>query len=120
MRNRQRGVTLMGLLVGSVVLVVAALLAMKLLPSYIEYFSVKKAITGIAMDSRGRGGSPSDIRRAFENRAAVDDIKSVGASDLQIDKSGNGYSITANYRKEIPLFANIGVFIEFSATAAGN
>jgi hypothetical protein len=110
----------MGLIVGSVVVIFAALLAMKLLPSYIEYFTIKKALTGISMESRGRGGAVSDIRRAFENRSAVDDIKSIKAADLEITKEGNGFSIAASYRKEVPLFANIGVYIDFSATSSSN
>lgn len=120
MRKGQRGITLMGLLIGSVILILVALLAMRLLPSYIEYFSIKKALTGIAMENRGRGSAVSDIRRAFENRSAIDDIQSVKASDLEISKEGNGFSIVASYRREIPLFANIGVHIDFIASSSSN
>jgi hypothetical protein len=59
----------------------------------------------------------AEVRRAFFNRAVIDDIKSVAASDLVIAKQGNGYAIEVAYRKEIPLFANIGVYIDFEASA---
>lgn len=117
MRYRQRGITLMGLITGSVVLIVVALLGMRLLPSYIEYFNIKKAVDGIALETRGRGGSVSDVRRAFDMRQAIDDFQSVKGSDLEISKVGNGFSIVASYRREIPLFANIGVYIDFSASS---
>jgi hypothetical protein len=117
MRNGQRGITLMGLIIGSVVVLFAALLAMKLLPSYIEYFAIKKAVTGITMENRGRGSAVNDIRRAFEARSAIDDFKSVKASDLEISKEGDSFSVTAAYRKEVPLFANIGVYIDFVASS---
>lgn len=120
MRYKQRGVTLMGLVVGSVVLILVALLGMRLLPSYIEYFNIKKAVSGIALESRGRGGSVSDVRRAFDMRQAIDDFQSVKGSDLEITKEGNGFSIIASYRREIPLFANIGVYIDFSAASSSN
>lgn len=120
MRNRQRGITLMGLIVGSVGLIMVALLAMKLLPSYIEYFAIKKAIVGVAQESRGRGGAAADIRGAFNARAAIDDFTSVKATDLEITKEGNGFSIVANYRREVPLFANIGVYIDFTASSSNN
>lgn len=119
MRNRQQGITLMGLIFGSVVLIFAALLVMRLLPSYIEYFTIKKALTGIALETRGRDATVADIRRSFDNRATIDDIKTVRAADLEISKQGNGYLIAAAYRREVPLFANIGVYIDFSA-ASGN
>jgi len=117
MRNRQQGITLMGLIIGAFVLVFAALLAMKLLPPYLEYFSVKKALTGIGLETRGRGATVADVRRAFENRSAIDNISSVHPSTLEISKQGNDLLITASYRKEVPLFANIGVYIDFTASS---
>ncbi|MDH3320414.1 MAG: DUF4845 domain-containing protein [Betaproteobacteria bacterium] len=117
MRARQRGITLMGLIMGSFVLVFVALLVMRLLPSYIEYFTVKKAVVSIANETRGRGSSVSEVRRAFENRQAIDDFKAVNASDLEITKQGNEFLIVAGYRKEIPLVANIGIYIDFVASS---
>ncbi|MDH4326356.1 MAG: DUF4845 domain-containing protein [Betaproteobacteria bacterium] len=117
MRARQRGITLMGLILGSFVLVFVALLVMRLLPSYIEYFTIKKAVVSISNELRGRGGSVSDVRRAFANRQAIDDFKAVHAADLEITKQGNDVHIVAAYRKEIPLFANIGVYIDFEAAS---
>ena len=117
MHARQTGVTLMGLLVGSFVLVLVALLAMRLVPAYIEYFTVKKAVVGIAKELAGREGSVSDVRRAFENRTVIDDIKAVKSTDLVVTKEGNGFLITTSYRREVPLFANIGVYIDFEASS---
>jgi len=117
MRSRQQGITLMGLIVGAVVLIFAAVLGMKLVPSYIEFFAVKKALAGIAVDTRGRGTSVADVRRLFENRSAVDDINSVKSSDLEISKEGNDYVVAASWRREVPLFANIGVYIDFAASS---
>jgi len=117
MRARQRGITLMGLILVSFVLVLVALLAMRLLPSYIEYFNIKKAVVAIANETAGREASVTDVRRSFDNRSAIDDFKSVKATDLEIAREGNGYLITAAYRKEIPLFANIGVYIDFEVSS---
>ncbi len=117
MRNRQQGLTLMGLIVGAFILLFAALLAMKLVPSYLEYFSIKKALTGIGQETRGRGASVADARRSFENRSAIDNIYTVKASDLEISRQGNDLLLTAAYRREIPLFANIGVYIDFTVSS---
>jgi hypothetical protein len=117
MRNRQRGVTLMGLITGSVILIFAALLGMKVLPSYIEYFAIKKAVVSIANATSGRGGSANEVRRDFAARQAIDDFTSIQVSDLVITKEGNGFLIVAAYRKEIPLFANIGIHIDFVASS---
>jgi hypothetical protein len=117
MRRRQQGISLLGLIVGGFVLIFAALLAMKVAPSYIEYFAIKKAVVSIAAETRGRGASVGDIRRRFENRSAVDDINSVKASDLEVTKEGNDYVIAASYRREVPLFGHVGLYFDFSVSS---
>ena len=117
MRARQRGITLMGLILGSVAVVILALLFMRLLPSYIEYFTIKKTVVAIANEVKGRGVPIAEVRRSFQARSAIDDIKSVSHTDLEISRQGNDYLIVAAYRREIPLFANIGVYIDFEASS---
>lgn len=116
MRYRQLGVSLTGLMVVGVILIFSALLGMKLVPAYLEYNAIRKALTGIAADTRGRNASPADIRRSFDARAAIDDFTSVKASDLEITKDGNEFAVSAAWRREVPLFSNIGVYIDFTAS----
>ena len=47
-KSTQRGISLMGLITGLFILVVVALFAMKVIPSYMEYASAKSAIDAIA------------------------------------------------------------------------
>jgi hypothetical protein len=116
-KHLQRGVTLSGLFVALFVFIFAALLAMKLIPAYMEYATAKNAIQGVARD-RGNA-TPQEIRRAFESRAAIDDITAVKPADLEITKDGGEVVIAFAYRKEVPLFANLGVYIDFAANSKG-
>lgn len=111
---RQAGVTLSGLFLTLFVLIVAALLAMKLIPAYIEYATAKKAIDAIARERQAT--TPQEVRRAFEARAAIDNIDAIKPADLEITKQGNGLVIGFAYRKEVPLMANVGVYIDFAAS----
>jgi hypothetical protein len=117
-QQRQRGVTLGGLFVFLFVFIVVALLAMRLIPAYIEYGTAKNAITAIGRERQAQ--TPVEVRRAFEARAAIDDIKAVRAQDLEITKDGNDVVIAFAYRKEVPLFSNLGVYIDFAASSKGN
>ena len=117
MKKSQLGVTLTGLFVGLFVLVLLALLAMKLIPAYIEYATAKKAIDAIARERQAT--SPQEVRRAFDARAAIDDITAIKAADLEISKAGNAMVIGFAYRKEVPLFSNVGLYIDFAASTAG-
>ena len=112
----QRGITLMGLLVAGIVVVFVAIGGLKIAPAYIEYFKVKKAVTAIAQTSSG--ATVTDVRAAFDRRAAVDDIDVITGKDLEVTKEGNEVVVSANYTKTIPLFANISIVIAFAASNA--
>jgi hypothetical protein len=112
MRKNQLGVSLAGLLVGAVILIALAMLGLKLTPSYIEFFAVKKAINALGDELRN-GASPAAIRKGFDNRATIDGIESIKASDLEVTKE----SVSVAYRKEIRLVANVGVYIDFQAAS---
>jgi hypothetical protein len=115
MRNGQRGVSIMGLLIVLVLAIFVALIAMKIIPSFLEFRSIKTAIDGIARQAQ----SPGDVRRLFENRAAVDDIQSIRATDLEITRDGNAVVIAVAYRKEIKLFGPVGLVIDYAANSKG-
>jgi Flp pilus assembly protein TadG len=116
MRTQQRGVSILGLLILLVLFIVVALFAMKVIPSFMEYRTTKSAIEAIA---RQGVTSATDVRRAFQNRAAIDNIVTVGPQDLEITRDGNSVVIAFAYRKEIPLFTGVGLYIDYAADSRG-
>jgi hypothetical protein len=116
MRMNQLGVSLGGLMVGSAILIVVAMVGLKLVPSYIEFFAVKKAITAVGEEARN-GANAAAIRRSFDSRSTIDAIDSVKAADLEISKDSTGVVVSVAYRKEIPLVANVGIYIDFAAAS---
>jgi len=60
-----------------------AIMAAKLLPSYVEYWNVRKMFA--QMDKSGAlNGTPHDIRREFDKLNAISDVRSIGGKDLEI------------------------------------
>jgi len=116
MIKNQRGVTLMGLMMICVVLVLAAVLGMKLWPSYMEYSAAKKAVIAIGSDMRG--GTVADVRKAFDKRAQIDGIEVIKGADLDVSKDGADIVISFAYPKKIPLFGNVSLLIDFAASSA--
>ena len=116
MRNRQLGLSLGGLIFGSIVLIFVVLFGLKIGPKYLEFFTAKEAITAIANSGET---SPLEIRKAFAARQAIDDMPSLKPSDLDITRQGGAVVISFAYRKEIPLIGNMGVYIDFQASAVG-
>jgi hypothetical protein len=116
MRKQQHGVSLMGLIMALFVVVILALFGMKIIPSFLEYRTAKTAIELIARSAQ----NPNDARRAFDNRAAIDNISSVKPTDLEISREGNQLVIAFAYRKEVTLFGPVGLYIDYSANSKGN
>ena len=116
-RKRQQGLGFAGVIFLLIGIVFVAIIGMKLVPAYIEYFTIKKAITGMTQSGELRGASVADVRKAFDRRTAIDDITAVTPADLEITKDGNDVVISFAYEKRIPLFYNISVLIDFAGSS---
>jgi len=100
--RKQSGISLMNLIIGLGVLGFLGVMAAKLLPSYVEYFSVKKMFA--AMEQAGDlKGSVREIRASFERRNAIEDVKSVRGEDLEVTKEGGEAILTASWSVRIPM-----------------
>ncbi|HEX7605536.1 MAG TPA: DUF4845 domain-containing protein [Usitatibacter sp.] len=114
---KPRGVSLMGLIVTLCVLGFIAVMAAKLMPAYIEYFSVKKMFS--AMDQDGTlKGTVRDIRRAFDTRNAIEDVKNVKGEDLEITKEGGETVITATWSTKVSMVSNVSACLDFMVTTS--
>ncbi|WP_334107190.1 DUF4845 domain-containing protein [Methylobacillus sp.] len=115
--KKQQGLTFLSLVVVIAVGLFFAMLAMKLAPSYIEYFSVKKAIARIAHDPAFSSMSKADMISAFQKSATIDDIRSIGAKDLAFLRDENGKTVlSVDYQVVVPLFSNVSVLLDFEAS----
>lgn len=115
--HKQRGVSMLGFMLVAVVVIMFAVLAMKLVPAYIEYFSVKKILNAMGQDSEIKAMSNADIRSAFSKRADVGYVTVVKPSDLNIDRSGGNLVISTEYEYRTPLVANISLIVDFKASS---
>ena len=115
--GKQRGISLMGLIFWLAIGGFLAIMAAKLLPSYVEYFAVKKMMA--AMDQAGDlKGTVRDIRASFDRRNAIEDVKSVRGEDLEITKEGGETVITATWAVKVPLVYNAAACLDFMVTTA--
>ncbi|HTO49374.1 MAG TPA: DUF4845 domain-containing protein [Burkholderiales bacterium] len=115
--KRQRGLGFIGLLILLIGLVFLAIIGMKMVPAYLEYFAIKKAVVAITQGGQLRNATVADVRKAFELRQAIDDFTSVGPKDLEITKDGNEIVVAFAYERRIPLFYNISLLIDFAGSS---
>ena len=115
MRSKQTGVSLSGLIIALVVLAVIALIGFRVGPAYSEYFTAKSIIKTIATENRA--GTVASIRKAWVGKTMIEEIKVISETDLEITKDGGEVVISFAYKKEVPLFANIGLYLDFAASS---
>jgi len=120
MQSQQRGLTMIGFLFVAFVLIMVALLGMKLIPAYIEFFSVKKVLATMGQDSDLKSKSNSEIRNDFIKRAGVSYVTVVKPEDLSIDRRNGVAVITADYAFRTKLVDNISLVVDFSASSDPN
>lgn len=112
--KRQHGLSLIGLIVTSGVLVFLALLAMKVVPAYTEYFTILKNIKAVAAQG---GSTVKEIQGNFGKRADIDDITAVDGKELDCEKNGDRWIVSVTYQKKVPLFSNVSLLFDFEATS---
>ena len=115
--DRQRGLGFAGVLALLVGIVFVAIFGMKLAPAYLEYFAVKKAVTGMIESGELRNATVADVRKAFDRRAVIDDITSIQGSDLEVTKEGSDIVVGFAYEKRIPIVNNVSVLIDFKGSS---
>jgi len=120
MPSKQRGLTMFGFLFVAIVLVMIALLAMKLVPAYIEFFSVKKILATMGQESELRSKSNAEIRSDFSRRAGVGYVTVVKPEDITIDRRGGVPVISADYAFRTKLVGNVSLVVDFSASSDPN
>jgi len=117
MIRKQLGVTLSGAIVWMVILALGGLFAAKLMPSYLEFFAVKKMLA--AMEESGETkGTVRDIRNAFDRRNTIEDVKAIRGEDLEITKEAGEAVVTATWATKIPVVGNFSACLDFMVTTA--
>lgn len=115
--HKQRGVSMLGFMLVAIVVIIFAMLAMKLVPAYIEFFSVKKILNAMGQDNEVKSMTNADIRSSFAKRADVGYVTVVKPADLNIDRSGRNLVLSTEYEYRTPLVANISLIVDFKASS---
>lgn len=120
MKKQQQGMTTLGAIFVGGILVFAAIIVMKIAPSYIEYWSVRKILSAMAHDPAVPSMSDREIRDSFDRRADIDDVNSIKGEDLDISKASGQVMITASYSSKVHLFGNLNACMDFNASTGSN
>lgn len=115
--KKERGIAMGGMLLWSIVLVLVAVLGMKVVPNYLEYYKILNGAKATAAKAAPES-TVADIRKTFDKYAEVDHLDFKG-TDLDISKDGGKVVIDFAYERRVPLFWNVTLLIDFKGSTAG-
>ena len=110
--HSQQGISLSGLIVSLAVISVAAIFALRMVPAYIEYNSIKNAIASV----KASGGTIREMQQAFDRHTGINDVEAVRGRDLDFTRDGDVVHISFAYEKRLPLMGNVSLLIDFAGT----
>lgn len=113
--RKQGGFTLLGLLIMLFLAACAALVAFKIVPAYMDYYTVKHVLENILEEDQEL--SNQSIRRTFAARLNVNFIRDLGPNDLYISRDGGMLTLTVPISRKEHLVGGISVAVDLDATA---
>jgi len=112
MDKKQRGITLMGFIMVLLVGAFFALIAMKLVPIYSEFFSVKSSMNAIATEGLG-AKDITEIQKALQRKFDIDYVDTVTAKQARIVPGTGGKQLNMTYEVRKPFVYNIDFVVKF-------
>jgi hypothetical protein len=110
-RARQRGLTLFGLMFWAVLIGFVGYLAVRILPTLNEFFTIQRAVDKIAASSPA---TVVEARTAFDRQRDVEySITAISGRDLEITKENERVVIRFAYNKEVPVAGPVYVLIKY-------
>lgn len=117
--KRQSGITLIGFVFILIIGAFFVYTAMKLVPAYLDYFNVAKAMNTVASEPSSGAMSPEEIHRQLDLQQlsqyfADEDIAEGNIHVVTSPKGGR--SLKLIYDKKIPWIYNIDFLVHFEKT----
>ena len=120
MRSKQSGITLIGFVFILVIAGFFAYMGMKLVPQYVKYYSVVKAMNEVASEGLS-GKSQDEVRRDFMYKLSfqyADDVMT--PQDIRFISSNGGTDLQVNYDQRVHFIYNIDFLLHFEKTVRLN
>jgi len=114
----QRGLTIFGFLIAAAVVVIFALVGFRVIPSYVEYYSVKRALDDTMRSGNVDPNSPQAFRAELERRLQTSYVENVKARDALLQRSGSQVVAELSWERRLHMVGNAYILLEFEVTSA--
>ncbi len=112
--HKQQGLTAISWVIIIAFLGFQGILAMNVIPVYINDASVKSIVKGLETDPDLRGANSRKIREIILKRLKINNLYDIKKDNIKIKKARNGYSVNITYEPRGTLVGNLDYIITFS------
>lgn len=118
--NRQTGATLGGLLFFMLLLSLAIYSAYRVVPAYMDYWLVNKALNNMVALPSIQNGSDENIRAEFDKQLRFNNVTLAHRSDLYIEHIPGGVRLSANFSAKSPFLGPVHLCMDFQSEASSD
>ncbi len=112
--QRQRGMTTIGWILTFLLIAFFTLIALKIVPIYIDSFKAVSILQDLEKDAYETGGmSPGEIVKTIEKRLSINMVQGVTRDDIYVEREGDRMIIGMDYEVRRNLFGNLDVVVSF-------
>ena len=113
MRHRQSGMSVIAMLIIGIMVGFFAMCAMRMVPPYLEYLSVKEIITKVATEKAAGDVTIPDLRRRIDNMFNTNQIYALTSREVKVYRKDGKTYIDASYEVRIPIAGRIDSIMNF-------
>jgi Domain of unknown function (DUF4845) len=111
-KERQRGITAIGLLIMVCVFGVIGMAVLKITPLYLQHMRLATIMDDVHDELGGTGTTPAGIRAALSRHFTVEGLR-LPPEEIKIAQSRNGYQLHIEHESRAPFFADIWFLLVF-------
>ena len=112
-RNRQEGMTTLGLVILLTFVGIFAFAFIRLTPVYLNYLKVAGVIDGVHAEFDGAGPTAAAIRTSVRRRFDIESVGQIEARDVKLEAVDGGYKVSATYDHTAPFISNVYFTVKF-------
>jgi hypothetical protein len=110
----QRGWTVIGGLIGLMLVGFVGFLGLRIIPMYLDYFTIQSTLESLKSQPDAAKMSTFDIQKSIQTRFDVGYVDVVKAKDAKIRPNRNGKVVELVYEDRRPLISNLEIVGKFS------
>jgi Domain of unknown function (DUF4845) len=116
MRQRQQGMTFIGILCILAMAGVIVYAGIRLVPVYLNYMKIVRTMEAAVGESKGDAPDLAGIRTALERHWEIEDPEVVDFKDIEIAKDDSGVTLHVAYDHLVPYIADVSLSVHFDKT----